>query len=133
MLINSFHRLAAQNLSWDVGAVLALNRDGFGPRGPLEVMSEQLIQRASRGELQAVSKILQTQRVHPDVADSRGTTALIVAAVTAVFTVWYLQMLQTPDSWCHVLFLTGPHRLVHPSGELPPRCAPPVAGCGRRH
>lgn len=82
--MNSFHRLAAENLSWDIGAVLALNRDPFGPKGPLEVLSEQLIQRASRGELQAVSKIIQTGLVHPDVADSRGNTALIVATVTAV-------------------------------------------------
>lgn len=82
--MKSFYRLAAENLSWDVGAVLALNRDHFGPKGPLEVMSEQLIQRACRGELQAVSKIIQTGLVHPDVADSRGNTALIVATVTAV-------------------------------------------------
>lgn len=80
--MKSFHRLVAVN--WDVGAVLALNRDHFGPKGRLEVMSEQLIQRASRGELQAVSKIIQTGLVHPDVADSRGNTALIVATVTAV-------------------------------------------------
>ncbi|CAF96102.1 unnamed protein product, partial [Tetraodon nigroviridis] len=75
------HRLAAETLSWDVGAVLALNRDGFGPKGPLEAMSEQLIQRASHGDLQAVSKIIRTGLVHPDVADSRGNTALIVATV----------------------------------------------------
>lgn len=82
--MNSCHRRAAENLSWDVAAVLALNRDHFGPKGPLEIMSEQLIQRASRGEVQAVSKIIQTGLVHPDVADSRGNTALIVATVTAV-------------------------------------------------
>lgn len=82
--MNVFHRLSAENLSWDVGAVLALNRGPFGPEGPLEVMSKQLIQRASRGELQAVSKIIRTGLVHPDVADSRGNTALIVATVTAV-------------------------------------------------
>lgn len=82
--MKSFHRLAAERLSWDVGAVLTLNRDQFGPKGPLEVLSEQLILRASLGELQAVSKLIQTGLVHPDVADSRGNTALIVATVTAV-------------------------------------------------
>lgn len=76
-------RLAAENLSWDVGAVLALNRENFGPKGPLEVVSEQLIQQAARGEVQTVSKIIRTGLVHPDVADAQGNTALIVATVTA--------------------------------------------------
>lgn len=79
---NLFFRLAAENLSWDVGAVLALNRDPFGPKGPLEVLSEQLILHASRGERQAVSKVIQTGLVHPDVADSRENTALVFATVT---------------------------------------------------
>ncbi|XP_071342600.1 ankyrin repeat and MYND domain-containing protein 1 [Trachinotus anak] len=75
------HRLQAENVGWDVAAVLSLNREGFGPRGPLEVSSEQMIEHASRGELQAVSQILQTGSVHPDVADSQGHTALIAATV----------------------------------------------------
>ncbi|KAM6938376.1 ankyrin repeat and MYND domain-containing protein 1 [Lycodopsis pacificus] len=75
------HRLLAGNVGWDVEAVLALNRESFGPKGPLEVSSELLIQHASRGELQAVSKILQAGLVHPDVADSQGHTALIAATV----------------------------------------------------
>lgn len=75
-------RLQAENVDWDVATVLSLNREGFGPKGPLEVSSELLIQQASRGELQAVSQILQTGFVHPDVADSQGHTALIAATVT---------------------------------------------------
>ncbi|XP_026178668.1 ankyrin repeat and MYND domain-containing protein 1 isoform X2 [Mastacembelus armatus] len=75
------HRLQAENVDWDVAAVLSLNREGFGPKGPLEVSSEQLIQDASQGELQAVSQILQSSLVHPDVADSQGHTALIAATV----------------------------------------------------
>ncbi|XP_068581152.1 ankyrin repeat and MYND domain-containing protein 1-like isoform X2 [Cebidichthys violaceus] len=75
------HRLLAVHVGWDVAAVLALNRESFGPKGPLEVSSELLIQHASRGELQAVSKILQTGLVHPDVTDSQGHTALIAATV----------------------------------------------------
>ncbi|XP_031138193.1 ankyrin repeat and MYND domain-containing protein 1 isoform X2 [Sander lucioperca] len=75
------HRLQAENVGWDVAAVLSLNRESFGPKGPLEVSSELLIQHASRGELQAVSQILQTGLVHPDVADSQGHTALIAATV----------------------------------------------------
>lgn len=61
--------------------MLSLSREGFGPKGPLEVTSELLIQHASRGELSAVSKILQTCSVHPDIADSQGHTALIAATV----------------------------------------------------
>ncbi|CAK6972793.1 ankyrin repeat and MYND domain-containing protein 1 [Scomber scombrus] len=75
------HRLQAENVDWDVAAVLALNRDSFGPKGPLEVSSEMLIQQATRGELQEVSQILQMSCVHPDVADSQGHTALIAATV----------------------------------------------------
>lgn len=68
-------------MGWDVGAVLSLNRESFGPKGPLEVRSELLIQHACRGELKAVSQILRTSLVHPDVADSQGHTALIAATV----------------------------------------------------
>uniref|UniRef100_UPI0037E8729E ankyrin repeat and MYND domain-containing protein 1 n=1 Tax=Semicossyphus pulcher TaxID=241346 RepID=UPI0037E8729E len=75
------HRLQAKNVDWDVAAVLSLSRETFGPKGPLEVSSELLIQHASRGELQAVSQILRTRLVHPDVADSQGHTALIAATV----------------------------------------------------
>ena len=74
-------RLQAENVGWDVAAVLSLNREGFGPKGPLEVSSELMIQHSSRGELQAVSQILQAGSVHPDVADSRGHTALIASTV----------------------------------------------------
>lgn len=75
-------RLQAKTVGWDVEAVLSLNRASFGPKGPSEVRSELLIQQASRGELQAVSQVLQTGLVHPDVADSQGHTALIAATVT---------------------------------------------------
>ncbi|KAL3047085.1 hypothetical protein OYC64_021333 [Pagothenia borchgrevinki] len=75
------HRLQAENVGWDVAAVLSLNRDSSGPKGLLEVSSELLIQHSSRGDLQAVSQVLQTGLVHPDVADSQGHTALIAATV----------------------------------------------------
>ncbi|XP_075901578.1 ankyrin repeat and MYND domain-containing protein 1-like isoform X2 [Nelusetta ayraudi] len=75
------HRLQAEALDWDVGAVLSLNRGSFGPKGPLEVTSELLIHNASIGDLQAVSQILRTGVVHPDVADSNGHTSLIAATV----------------------------------------------------
>lgn len=74
-------RLQAETLGWDVGAVLSLNREGFGPKGLLEITSELLIHSASIGDLQAVSQILRNGLVHPDVADSCGHTALIAATV----------------------------------------------------
>lgn len=74
-------------MGWDVASVLALNRDSFGPKGPLEVSSELLIQHASRGELQTVSQILQTGLVHCDVTDSQGHSALIAATVTLTYTI----------------------------------------------
>ncbi|RVE73603.1 hypothetical protein OJAV_G00033050 [Oryzias javanicus] len=82
MLAHTYkHRLQAETVGWDVAAVLSLNREGFGPRGPLEVSSELMIQQSFRGELQAVLQILQMGSVHPDVTDSKGQTALIASTV----------------------------------------------------
>ncbi|XP_035032801.1 ankyrin repeat and MYND domain-containing protein 1 [Hippoglossus stenolepis] len=75
------HRRLAEHVCWDVAAVLSMNRDGFGPKGILEVSSEQLIRHASRGELQAVTQILKARTVYPDVADSQDNTALIAATI----------------------------------------------------
>nr|XP_061831494.1 ankyrin repeat and MYND domain-containing protein 1-like [Nerophis lumbriciformis] len=75
------HRRLAENLDWDVAAVLSLKRDSFGDKGFLEVTSELLIQQAATGEREAVFKILLDGIVHPDVADSHGHTALIAATV----------------------------------------------------
>ncbi|KAM9848850.1 ankyrin repeat and MYND domain-containing protein 1 [Aulostomus maculatus] len=75
------HRALAENLDWDVAAVLSSNRDSFGPKGPLEVSSELFIQQASRGDLNAVSKTLAEGHVYADVADSHGHTALMAATV----------------------------------------------------
>ncbi|XP_062869401.1 ankyrin repeat and MYND domain-containing protein 1 isoform X2 [Trichomycterus rosablanca] len=74
------HRFDAGGLDWNVAAVLAMNRDYFGPKGSLELGSERLIREASLGNLQNVQQILRDGRVHPDVADARGHTALIAAA-----------------------------------------------------
>uniref|UniRef100_A0A1A7XVC4 Ankyrin repeat and MYND domain containing 1 n=1 Tax=Iconisemion striatum TaxID=60296 RepID=A0A1A7XVC4_9TELE len=75
------HRLMAKDAGWDVAAVLSMNREGFGPKGPVEVQSELFIQHSFRGQRWDVSRIFQTQIVHPDVADSQGHTALIAATV----------------------------------------------------
>nr|XP_061791044.1 ankyrin repeat and MYND domain-containing protein 1-like [Nerophis lumbriciformis] len=73
------HSLQSETLDWDVAKVLSSKRDHFGPKGPLEVISEQLIQQASRGGRKAVLNILLDGLVHPDVTDSQGNTALIAA------------------------------------------------------
>lgn len=75
------HRFEVEELDWDVSAVLALNRDHFGSSGPLELRSERLIRAASLGDLQNVQIILSDGKVHPDVSDGRGHTAIIAATV----------------------------------------------------
>uniref|UniRef100_A0A672I5S7 MYND-type domain-containing protein n=1 Tax=Salarias fasciatus TaxID=181472 RepID=A0A672I5S7_SALFA len=75
------HYFAKIPKRWDMAAVLSMNRESFGPKGPLEVSSELMIQHASQGDLHALSQILQTGDVHPDVADASGHTALIAATI----------------------------------------------------
>ncbi|XP_028259760.1 ankyrin repeat and MYND domain-containing protein 1 [Parambassis ranga] len=124
------HRLQAENVGWDVAAVLCLNRQGFGPKGPLEVSSELLIQHSFRGDLQAVSQILQTRSVHPDVADLRGHTALIAATVNCQNNVIQLLLDEGADidqlncegmsalAVCHVLYY--PFQSLHTALTEPP-------------
>ncbi|KAE8293896.1 Ankyrin repeat and MYND domain-containing protein 1 [Larimichthys crocea] len=124
------HRLQAENVGWDVAAVITLNRESFGPKGPLEVSSELLIQHASRGELHAVSQILQTGLVHPDVADSQGHTALIAATVNCHNDVIQLLLDMGADidklncegmsalAVCHVLYY--PFHSLHATFTEPP-------------
>ncbi|XP_070688383.1 ankyrin repeat and MYND domain-containing protein 1 [Pempheris klunzingeri] len=124
------HRLQADNVGWDVAAVLSLNRESFGLKGPLEVSSELLIQHASRGELQAVSQILQTGLVHPDVADSQGHTALIAATINCHNDVIQLLLDLGADidklncegmsalAVCHVLYY--PFQCLHTTLAQPP-------------
>ncbi|XP_044056560.1 ankyrin repeat and MYND domain-containing protein 1 isoform X2 [Siniperca chuatsi] len=124
------HRLHAENVEWDVAAVLSLSRENFGPKGPLEVSSELLIQHASRGELQAVSQILQTGLVHPDVTDSQGHTAMIAATINCHNDVIQLLLDMGADidklncegmsalAVCHVLYY--PFQSLHTTLAEPP-------------
>ncbi|XP_043079860.1 ankyrin repeat and MYND domain-containing protein 1 [Puntigrus tetrazona] len=68
-------------LDWDVAAVLNMNRTQFGSKGPLELNSEKMIKEASHGECRNVYRFLRDGKVHPDVSDARGHTALIEATV----------------------------------------------------
>lgn len=73
------HRFETETLDWDVTAVLNMNRTQFGPKGPLELNSEKLIEEASHGQCRNVYRIFRDGKVHPDVSDARGHTALIAA------------------------------------------------------
>lgn len=77
-------RFEVEELDWDVSSVLAMNRDRFGSKGPLELRSEKLIREALLGDLQNVQSILRDGTVHPDVGDVTGHTALIAATVQLV-------------------------------------------------
>ncbi|MFT7809312.1 ankyrin repeat and MYND domain-containing protein 1 [Arapaima gigas] len=75
------HRFQAEALDWDVTAIMSDAREWFGPKGPLEEGSEQLILGALHGDRQCVRRTLKGGAVHPDVGDSHGHTALIAAAM----------------------------------------------------
>ncbi|XP_016376579.1 ankyrin repeat and MYND domain-containing protein 1-like [Sinocyclocheilus rhinocerous] len=77
------HRFEKDTFDWDVAAVLNMNRTQFGPKGPLELNSEKLIKEASHGECRNVYRILRDGKVHPDVSDVQGHTALIAATVNS--------------------------------------------------
>ncbi|KAG8508293.1 Ankyrin repeat and MYND domain-containing protein 1 [Galemys pyrenaicus] len=67
--------------SWRMDTVLAGDRSDFGPSGPKERLSEELILRAGEGDYRWVRGVLRDNLVSPDVADARGYTALASAAV----------------------------------------------------
>ncbi|XP_023647880.1 ankyrin repeat and MYND domain-containing protein 1 isoform X2 [Paramormyrops kingsleyae] len=74
------HRFEAVALDWDVAAVLAGTREQFSTKGPREESAERFILGAAQGDWQSVSGALRAA-VHPDVADARGHTAILAAAV----------------------------------------------------
>nr|KAG5697583.1 hypothetical protein BaRGS_019804 [Batillaria attramentaria] len=75
------HRRAAADAGFDVDKVLKFDRTGFKPAGPLEQASEELLRMAAAGNCKGVEELLNTGKVHPDVADKNGHTALIAATV----------------------------------------------------
>ncbi|KAJ8279854.1 hypothetical protein COCON_G00069200 [Conger conger] len=91
------HRFEAEAQAWDVAAVASGSREQFGPRGPLERVSERL-QAASLGDSQSVHRILREGAVHPDVGDATEHTALIAATVNCHMDVMHLLL----DSGCDV-------------------------------
>ncbi|XP_048745481.2 ankyrin repeat and MYND domain-containing protein 1-like isoform X4 [Ostrea edulis] len=76
------HRNRQKSVSFDVQEIMKGNRGGnFLERGPLETASEDLIMAAAEGKVKNVEDLLTSGKVHPDVADRNGHTALIGASV----------------------------------------------------
>ncbi|XP_074780013.1 ankyrin repeat and MYND domain-containing protein 1-like isoform X3 [Athene noctua] len=75
------HRRCQMEFTSDVNLIVSGARSTYGPRGPRELASEQLIQKAARGDYGGVSAILRSGLAHPDIADKHGYTALAAAAV----------------------------------------------------
>ncbi|XP_064360433.1 ankyrin repeat and MYND domain-containing protein 1-like [Dromaius novaehollandiae] len=77
------HRCCEAEFTSDVNFILSGVRSTYGPPGPKELASEQLIQKAAKGGFDGVYTILRDELAHPDVADKHGYTALAAAAVTS--------------------------------------------------
>lgn len=76
-----FSRRCQGEFTSDVSLILSGARSTYGPPGPRELASEQLIQKAARGDYDGVYAILRNGLAHPDIADKHGYTALAAAAV----------------------------------------------------
>ncbi|XP_054076929.1 ankyrin repeat and MYND domain-containing protein 1 isoform X6 [Rissa tridactyla] len=75
------HRRCQGEFTSDVNLILSGSRSTYGPPGPRELASEQLIQKAARGDYDGVYAVLRNGLAHPDIADKHGYTALAAAAV----------------------------------------------------
>nr|XP_013809917.1 PREDICTED: ankyrin repeat and MYND domain-containing protein 1 [Apteryx mantelli mantelli] len=77
------HRCCEAEFASDVNFILSGVRSTYGPPGPKELASEQLIQKAAKGDFDGVYTILRDELAHPDIADKHGYTALAAAAVNS--------------------------------------------------
>ncbi len=78
------HKDRQHSTSFSVDAILGAKRKGFGPKGPLELASEDFLQTAMSGDVQKLKNILNEGLVNVDVADESGHTALLGASVSTV-------------------------------------------------
>ncbi|GFR59996.1 ankyrin repeat and MYND domain-containing protein 1 [Elysia marginata] len=82
------HSVGKFGIDLDIDAVIQLDRSKFKAKGPLESQSEELIEAAGAGDVTKVETLLSSGMVHPDVADCKGHTALIGAAVN-----WHMDVI----------------------------------------
>ena len=75
------HQSGYHSLSFDFEPIMAAKRTKFTSNsGPLEVMSQLLIDMAAEGNERMVYSILKTGLINPNVADNKGNIPLIGAA-----------------------------------------------------
>lgn len=79
------HSFGKSDITVSVDDIIKLDRSKFGNCGPLEEQSQELLLAAGAGDSEKVETLLNSGKVHPDVSDCTGHTALIGAAVGAVF------------------------------------------------
>lgn len=74
----------------DLNAIIKGNRHGFAPKGPKELIAEELIKKSAEGDYKRVYEILKDNLAHPDIADMSGYTALAAAAVSSYYILCFL-------------------------------------------
>nr|XP_020143655.1 ankyrin repeat and MYND domain-containing protein 1 isoform X1 [Microcebus murinus]XP_020143656.1 ankyrin repeat and MYND domain-containing protein 1 isoform X1 [Microcebus murinus]XP_020143657.1 ankyrin repeat and MYND domain-containing protein 1 isoform X1 [Microcebus murinus]XP_020143658.1 ankyrin repeat and MYND domain-containing protein 1 isoform X1 [Microcebus murinus] len=67
--------------SWNMGAILEGDREGFACSGPKERFSQEMILKAEEGDHDWIQGVLRDNFASADVADSKGYTALAAAAI----------------------------------------------------
>ncbi|KAK3094715.1 hypothetical protein FSP39_005371 [Pinctada imbricata] len=82
------HKQNQKTVGFDVQLILNGDRSKFKVKGPLEIASEDLITAATTGDSKKVEDLLTIGKVHPDVADVNGHTALIAATVN-----WHIDVI----------------------------------------
>lgn len=75
------HKPYQHNATFNVGKLLSFKREGYCQQGSLEKASEEFIIAAMSGDEKIIDTLLSAKKVHPDVADVSGFTALIGAAI----------------------------------------------------
>ncbi|XP_038196613.1 ankyrin repeat and MYND domain-containing protein 1 [Arvicola amphibius] len=74
-------RNKSAHTSWNIAAILEGKRSSFGPSGPKEHISREMILKAEEGDYNWIFGILRDNLACADVADSKGYTVLAAAAV----------------------------------------------------